>query len=66
MVTKLRCRLSSSQPSLTHPSKIQGLVELCDHQKGWDGVGREVQEGEDIYILKVESRYCMAETNTIL
>ena len=38
------------------------------HLEGWDGMGcrREVQERGDICILKADSRWCMAETNTIL
>ena len=36
-----------------------------DSLEGWDGgLGREVQEGGDIYIPMADSHCCMAETNT--
>ena len=39
----------------------------CDDLEVWDGVGsgREVQEGEDIFILMADSHSCMAEINTV-
>ena len=30
------------------------------------GVGREAQEGRDVYILMADSWWCVAETNTTL
>ena len=40
---------------------------LCDDLAGWDGgCGREVQEGEDIYIHIADSLRYTAETDTTL
>ena len=39
---------------------------LCDDLDGWDGGGREVQEGGDIRIHIADSLHCTAETNTAL
>ena len=40
------------------------LFDDLDGQDGVGGVGREVQEGEDICIA--DSLFCTAETNTTL
>ena len=42
--------------------------KLCNNLKEWDGEGggREVQEGGDICIPKVDSCWYLAETNTVL
>ena len=42
--------------------------ELSDNLEGWDGMGggREVQEGQDLYIPRADSCWSMAETNTTL
>ena len=37
---------------------------LWDSLEGWDGAGREVQEGGDIYVLTADS--LCTEDNTIL
>ena len=39
---------------------------LCGDLEGWDGGGREVQEGGDICILIADLHCCSAKTNTIL
>ena len=39
---------------------------LCDDLDGWDGRGREVQEGGDICIHIADSLHCTAETNKTL
>ena len=41
---------------------------LCKNLQGSDGErgGREVQEGEDVYIPVADSHWCIAETNTRL
>ena len=43
-------------------------IKRSQNLDGWDGVGgrREVQEGGDICIPMADSRWWMAETNTIL
>lgn len=35
---------------------------LCDDLDGWDGEGKEVQEGEDICIHKADLLHCTTET----
>ena len=39
---------------------------LCGDLDGWDGEGREVQEGGDICIHIADSLHCTSETNTTL
>ena len=41
---------------------------LCDNLEGWAGLGggREVQDGGDICVFRVDSHCYMEETNTIL
>ena len=41
---------------------------LCDNLGGWFGVGggRQVQEGDDIYMLMTDSCWYISEANTIL
>ena len=39
---------------------------LCGDLEGWDGGGREVQEGGDICIRIDDSLHCTAETYTAL
>ena len=39
---------------------------LCDDLDGWDGEGREVQEGGDIGTHIADSLHFTAETNTTL
>ena len=39
---------------------------LCDDLEGWDGGGREAQEGGDICIHIADSLCCTAETNNIV
>ena len=41
---------------------------LCNNLEGWEGKedGRETQEGGNICISTAYSRWCLAETNTIL
>ena len=39
---------------------------LCDDLEGWDGGGREAQEGGDICIRIANSLFSTAETNTTL
>ena len=39
---------------------------LCDDLDGWDGGGREAQEGGDICIHIADSLHCVAEINTTL
>ena len=36
----------------------------CDDLEGWDGDGREAQQGGDTWIHMADSHYCTAETNT--
>ena len=42
------------------------MLVICDDLDGWDGGGREVQEGGDICIQIAGSLCCTAETNTTL
>ena len=37
---------------------------LYDDLKGWDGGGREAQEGKDVCILIADSHYYTTEANT--
>ena len=39
---------------------------LCNDLDGWDGVGKEVQEGGDICIHIADSLRCTAESKTTL
>ena len=39
---------------------------LCDDLDGWDGGGREVQEGGYIGIHMADSLHCTADTNITL
>ena len=43
-------------------------LELYNNLEAWDGVGggKEVHKGGDICIAMADSRWCMAESNTIL
>ena len=39
---------------------------LCDDLEGWDGGGRDAEEGGDICIHIADALCCTAETNTTL
>ena len=39
---------------------------VYDDLEGWDGLGRDVQEGGDMYTFMADSHCCMRETNTTL